>query len=1831
MKNTTVLLRLLAIQTLLLFSACVGTVQDSDIPLNSLSNESKDNIAFVGLDRGQAISDKKIELIFTPKAADPNLKYLLYINGSQSPIEISPDALDDSVGGGKRYLLDNLNINTDYKFQLKLKNTLTNAESSKEKVLVIRTFDNRTADFKGITSVKKVTGLSASSVRVDWVKAKMEGVIVTKEYDPAYYEITVIGPGGPQNLNNPNYTGVDRRVIKVPDPLLDQITPMNQSDYTTTIVDSLLPNTTYYVQVRAVNLLYYLFAIDPTLNSIPVNKEVNTKFLKIKTDPATGTFDFARDSLRLANALGADSFNKVNAFWSPGQGTFTKYRIFYRKHLNRLDTEATVLSSDSLTFTQMDNIITGVTTPSPNNGMFKDVTTSSTSSVIDQLDTYDWYQFKIVQCRNTLCLTDPINADAGIVSELRAVRVKLSLAPFEGITKIDNPKEAISKDEIKVNFDPPSLVTGYADKLEVYCLEPSSVTAGIPANYLFDSTPLTTSPRTGSSVTRCNGLYLPTEPLLTAKSLSIKGVKTIPSNTVANASYCFAVFPAIRGQTEQVPPAGIFPKADWVVRCITPEIKTPTISQFTGLTGTCSPIFNTINVTWNAPAGGIYERYKLFYRPISGSQTFKFSDAIANATAIPNPTGYTYKSISSGTSYVLAGLRPGTRYRLGILTEVMDGTTPLYSEFNTSIKDCVTPMPVATFKEWTRIFAIGPKVDGRFPNDTASGKRVIPGDAKMLEALNTDGIPYEVKLDASGNVDYGPLYYVRGPGFNDPDAPNSSFDHSFDGALGLFKDVVPVAASQNGIVSLAWKDVDLDFMEDEFQDCQRHDSVDGAISTNPECDTAAPTLRKDRKYGYKVFRSDDNRLSWKDVSGPNGTTGISLVYARNYSYHKRPPLPTDPQTPTTERMAFFTDYSVKSIFTDPEGIERGRILWYKVVPYFEKRPLVVNGTGLAGPNIIKVVLPPPNMALVKREMANRNACLDLGRETTMLTTNNNHYTCKYNGVGSRPKGSPWGMGDENLVVDLGGDLLIDRYELGCQFTRGDFVSEASSGNSFYKKSAVYGGARSELREFDGYRTLSDGTPTTDKLVGCTAGTNGAQIDASDNPTANRLPNYKQYIFGDCVGSGKGSINVTYCPNPSHTNGTSYKHPGAYNSLFLCNDNSSNATLNNPQNYVDRFSEEFRRHLMVQSEFAAVFYHRDNSGGGFVHPQGPGPVPGPGNTHVDVVNNAYGDTADLSQCQINLSAIGSDGKVRARWFPVESLDKVKSGAGKQSITKKSISEVSSDANLYDNYDYKKPTALMGGSNKRWDLTTPVSRIATANAAKIPPLTGVSQNMAQELCSTYEVEVGVSPDGVNFLASTLPMPKRLLRRHELIAGSRWPSASTYTDNKIKSLEGDNLPGSCQSSSKSSSVVTNSRGDTITPASATKNVTGIGSYNGQTMSGSSALDVLGLSTSQSSQCVSQFGLQDVVGNLSEFTTERLFCDYSKDKLYFGQHTGNPHTPSGIGQVTNSVVIQDYQELKPAFWRKAKIRFENMDGTYRVVGEGVSPYANVTWPLIDITTGFCSILDAVETNALRTPLAKSRYRDSGDNFYSIFQGGGVNVNTNIVPNRNYVDQESVNYLRNGDGFFMSFGFSNIGPQMKDSDSLSISGSGINASIKTALGPWFNPIVGFPIACRDDACAESEDNKLVTTSFLKPKLGSETADITFPIGNSQIFNTGISDYQFAGNAAFPPAWDLTNRPINSGTYVVDEVVVDKFGNYAVTPIHITEFWDNRPLERSLQQFSFVNFVLRRGTELILTNGGSYGSAQTGRFTAATINGDERSTKSTQGIGFRCGVMIDSD
>lgn len=1840
---------------LFLLVSCVGTVEDAKVKLNSLFEEDKITLNFSGIDQAKAISHNKVEIEFTPSGeVSPNLKYQLYINNSLAPIEINPDSLDKAANGRVRYLVDGLTINSKYKLRLRLKNSLTQAMSKNEKEVTVDTFDNKTADFKGITSVTKVNGQSESTIRVDWVSAIMEGSTTTGPWDPLYYEITIIGNGGISNINNNNYTGSDRRRIRVP-PALTDLSPFNYTKWTHEVIGSLQPNTQYHVQVRAINRLYNDFLNLPGTAAIPVDKELNTKFLTIKTDPATGVFDFTGDSFRAQAGPGAQSKTRIVNTWLPAGGSYVGYRLFYIECSGpNCNTETEVLGTDLLTDDAMEDIVAG-TLPG---GRFVEsnvLTSPTTSYVLTGLTEYKWYQLRMVACRTSTC--SRASGDA-IPSPLRAVRTAPILAPFAGLTSVLHPDSSLAVDQVSLQFDLPDLLTGYADTMEVFCIDPASVTeAQNSLNYIkFSNDPSTKI--TGSTVSQCNQLSLcgPNSTncedgaeaynytVSSGTNIRVKGIKT------DGTKYCFAAAPAIREEVGHEMPTSDHPQ-DWIIRCIAPEVKTPTIAQFPGAANSCGAVNNSLTITWPKPVAGIYSAYRVLWRKIEGSDSFSFSAATTDVAAgnINNPSPANPYSASpivdpDTLTYTINNLRPGTRYKVGVLTQTTAAGPIKWSEFNTNVRDCVTPMPKFKFDEWTRIFAIGPKTDGRYPylkELSGSGTtRAYSPSAYVYESLNNDGIPYEVTLDASNDLDLDARYF-KPPGIYSGSYSPSGFADDFDGApANLGNSTNLVASSNSGIVSLAWKDVTLDFLTNEFKDCQINA---GETPVNTYCYNNGgsynlPTQKKIRRYGYKVFRSADNRLSWQDITktalDADTATGSSLVYAKDYKYLKRSDLPE-----STDRMAFFTDYSVKAIKADPTSKSRARIYWYKIVPYFDNKSISLDSSqsGLPNPpNEIKVILPPDNMALVHRWMSNRQACNELERTNSIDKAAN--YTCGFNGFGAKAKGFPWNP--NNTVVDLGGHLLIDRFELGCNFTRGDADSTpVSNGNSHFERtSSTFPGWTSQLPTFKGYATDNSGNDATaKKFMGCAtkqwSNDSITLLGVNNVTTDSILSNHRRIIHGDCISMGSMVMASSSCASiPENADYYRWSFPGAFmprNSANRLDPNLDCAlgTADEPTTFDIVMSPTFRKNLVIQSEFAAVLHHASPEAGMVPNFEGP-----TGNI-LNVSNReVWGKPVS---CHINLAAIGADSNWIARWVNAGDLGNVK---GQTNIVNSTMAQVKANGNLYNPTSFKAPGSDFTNES-RFVEDTKIGRIISSNAAKLPPITGLTVEVASQLCNAYDIEVGFSNNGTNFLSITLPKTKRLLGRQELISASAWPDAgfNGYTENfnyaevngnqRIRYLEA-NL---CVGADKSTGLEPRFHGSNML-ASIPRvfwDGTTIGTTNGP------ALLLTGSSVNEgavnSEMCVSKYGVQDLVGNAAEITTDRLFCDYGDDKLYFGR------LDTGQGYAAQSVQVHDYDGTEgehDIFWLKAKVIQETAGGDVEIVN-GTSLQGKM-WADISPKSGYCSIVDSQDPGT-GYPGLSNRFRDANNNFTNIFKPDGT-LNSDMILDANPIYQPSVDKLRNGDGYFLSFGNNTPGPYLQRSNSWAINKEGFTYAIGMALGPYFNPIIGIPMKCPGSTCDDSEDNMLASTTYFvdipdSPKPGVTPSILRFPAGNSQLMNLGISETSYdRGTTTFPINFENLNER-RGIEHVIYEIRIKLDGTRETKRMPMRE-WAIHEFgsytNAGLQYFSKMSFVVPRNSALQLLHGADARSQKAGRYSVNTLVATPIDAKrSPQFTAARCGVLIE--
>ncbi len=1709
-------------------TSCIGKVEDANLEEARNAESGKTAISFSGLTKVIPISHDKVELYFYPAIGPTSeLTYLIKINNSIVPIEVKADSLMLTDEGLYIFTATGLDVNTDYTFSVGVRDGRDGSQSANDRTLATRTFSNYTADFAGISSVEPVVGSAGqNSVTVKWVPAVTLGsTFNAKPNDPVAYTISYIAAedGGVSDLIQDNHPAIQREQ----NPSSLSSTPSGSTERER-VITGLMPGKKYYFRVRAIHKAYASYG---TLEGYKTEK--NNKVMAVDTLSAGGLFDWNTNSLQAITPDGDAGLSKMGFSWVSAVGPFAGYRFYNVKMADATDSQAIAESNSAAA--AVDTVYVDNLNASSD---YETLAADDLSTDIINLDSYAYYRAFLVACRTITC-----GDGERIIGNPVLYRVVPKMASFSGILKINSPQDIANLNQIKIQFDAPVIETGYINEFDIYCYESSTDNSPTVLNYNVANT---------SGKPGCNGLTR-LEPTPSYNGFSTFNEITIQSNffapgdTVADREYCFSAVPRIVGTN--------YTNSDLenaIIRCVTPVIKVPTIDDFPGVnTNTCTMGTDTLDVSWNAPTNGIYDSYVLFYRENDGTD-FKFSDALAGDAS------YTRVDSITATNYTIPSLIPGKTYQFGVLPYVTMGT-PIYGEFNVGVGNCTIPIPNPRFEEWVDIFAVGPKADGLI---TPTG----PDRQKeyLFETLNKYGQPLEVEI-VDGT--YGPT-----SAFEDQFGQING-SNIFNGAYGSKDGDVSNGVHQysnSGMIRIAWKDI----------------TFNSGSSTMSDMITTYETgaIKRDREVGYRVYRSDDNQLTWKDITSDDfefqTVANKGLLHPEDYSERKRSNAAVD-----TFKAVMFTDYSVKSL-RDENEFNRARIYYYKVVPVFKGSELEYDRENENPQHIIKVVLPPENMALVHRLMANRQTCMEVGKDHT--TDVSQYYTCSWNGVGARGLSTPWING--TTVYDFGPSMLIDRFELGCNFTRGDYGNESSN----------LSGA-----PFDFFGLNDNGT----KFKGCfnpfgSSGTN--QTSGADHPAPGAsYADRRQYRVGDCIGDDSTMMfpGDSTCSNPATSLFRRFSAPGTPDSTNFqdCSD-ADQIAMNFFNPYGDSSSYNG---TATQSEFAAVFYNRngtnsiyDQSTYGYYRGAG-------GAANMDSNNISLSYKNAPSRCLINIpvqdnsiGAMGS-GRLKSRWLPVNKLNRLRHNGTDVDIMNSTLNEVISNNSLYDSGANSVPNStyldLAGSSRYRGD--TKVARIFSSNDSKLPALTGLSQEQSNAVCEAYTVKVGTYNDDSNtFTQVGSDRQKRLMRRTEGIVANRYPK--DFDDLLIDSLEKGTFVQTAETSGVSLNSSCNVEGRDIedgvhywetysgesiqTRYTSNLNGSSANPSNPSFMTGSSFYDADGQFHSTQS-CISRFGLQDVIGNLAEFSSEQFYCDFSGEQLMVGG-----------GAPSNSISV----------------------------GSGATYDSSLTaWVQSSPDTGRCSVS---ELGSLRS----NTHSVSGTQI-PIFDIFG-NINTGVVGQENILDNSSIGFLRNGgDGFFFDFGQTNFAPPLSDNDTMSlfwtdnVKSRARDIGADPRRGRYFSPIFGMPLECQGSVCNTSDDNKSITldefvTSF--SLLPSEFTISDFPVGNSQIFSDGMSEInvnidEYKSPDTYAYSYNFI-QSVDAGTGT-STTYADNNGGALKSSLDNDGISANR-----------VWWRVNRG-RMNIQNFGSSKDERTGRYNAFIRGVSESNESAYTTVGIRCAVRIE--
>lgn len=1612
-----VLISILLISTL---TSCIGKVEDANLDKARNAESGKTAISFSGLTKVIPISNDKVELYFFPAIGPSSeLTYLIKVNNANVPIEVKADSLILTDEGLYLFTVSGLDVNTDYTFSVGVKDGRDGSQSENDRTLTTRTFSNYTADFAGIASVEPLIGTAGqNSVLVKWVPAVTLGTTFNaKPNDPVAYTISYIAAedGGVSDLIQDTHPAIQREQ----NPSSLSSTPSGSTERER-VITGLVPGKRYFFRVRTTHKAYATYG---TLEGYKTEK--NNRVLAVETLDSGGLFDWNTNSLEAITPDADAGLSKMGFSWASATGPFAGYRFYNVKIANPTDSWTTAeanSAADTVDATYVDNL----------NGTsdYVPLAADQLSTDVINLDSYAYYRAFLVACRTITC-----GDGERILGSPVLYRVVPKIASFSGILRIKSPQDINKLDEIKIEFDSPVIETGYLNEFDIYCYEDTSDTSPTILEYNVTN---------ASGKPGCHGLTrLEANPTYngfsTFKEVNIQANFFGPGDTVADREYCFSAVPRIEGIN--------YSSSDLdnaIVRCVTPVIKVPTIDDFPGVdTTTCSTGTDTLDVNWNAPTNGIYDSYVLFYRENDGTD-FRFSDALAGDVSYTRVDGLT------STNYTIPSLIPGKKYQFGVLPYVTMGS-PIYGEFNVGVGDCTLPIPEPHFEEWVDIFAIGPKADGLVSPTGLDRKKTY-----LIETLNNYGQPLEVETDSSTN---GPT------SAHEDQFGQANGSVVFNGVYGAKDGVVTNGIHQysnSGIIRIAWKDVTFNSGATSMTDLIA--SYDTAI------------LKKDREIGYRVYRSDDNQLSWKDVTSDDfefqTVANKGLLHPEDYSERKRVNAPIE-----TFKAVMFTDYSVKSLANENEA-GRARIYHYKIVPVFRGSELKYEREEENPQHIIKVVLPPENMALVHRLIANRQTCMELEKEYS--TDVSQFYTCDWNGVGARGLSTPWING--TTVYDFGPSMLIDRFELGCNFTRGDYGAEQSNftGDSF-----------------NFYGQNDNGT----NFVGCfnPNGSSGPQdTGGANHPTGGAsYDDRHQFRVGDCIGEENTNFyrGESTCSNASNAQFRAHSAPGiGWNGTF----DDCTQPGNIAKNYFDPYGDSSTYNGdTAQSEFAAVYYNRRMYNSSYNYPtygyyRGAG-----GSANMDANNIRLGDSTRPSRCMINIpvqdrspDSNGGD-RLKTRWLPVNKLDSLRHNGSNVNILTSTLNEVLANNALFDSQrnDTPDPAYVNLATSSRYRGETKVARIFSSNDAKLPPLTGMSQEEGNVVCGSYKVKVGAyNEDTDTFTQIGDERQKRLMRRTEGIVANRYPrefneaminELETGTLEQVPVTSGLTLYPSCNVFGRSVESGLGIGGTYSGERISTRYVSNIGGSSANPsrppfMTGSSFYDDEGqLYSSQS--CISRYGIQDAIGNLAEYSSEQFYCDYSGEQLMIGG-----------GAASNSVEI----------------------------GSGQSYINSLTmWVQSSPDTGRCSVSEAGSYRAASHSI--------GGTQIPIFDLFG-SLNTDLVERENPVDSASIGFLRNGgDGFFFDFGQTNVAPPLSNNDTMSlfwtnnVKSRSKDSAIDPRRGRYFSPIFGMPLECQGAVCNSSDDNKSITLGDYVTSFSLVPGDFSvanFPVGNSQILSDGMSE-----------------------------------------------------------------------------------------------------------------------
>lgn len=490
------------------------------------------------------------------------------------------------------------------------------------------------------------------------------------------------------------------------------------------------------------------------------------------------------------------------------------------------------------------------------------------------------------------------------------------------------------------------------------------------------------------------------DPALTAGEVCVSATSVCSSSgiTVANletgTQYCFSakVYESDREQTTGI-----------VEKCITTQFDAPVFQAPPSCIAEDSG--TKIKVEWTLPSPeGLYTEFLVIARkhddiplnPLTWQENGKgiFENTQVDLAANPSDRYKFFRRPKSTFSYTIAGLTPDTEYKFTVKT-YMNASNASYYDNGTTVIGCRTRPLNLNFGGWKHILAVGPRINGLSDHRPNSSTEALATSAAAYGMSNVDFAAYGIepeKLSVTSGVTH-PEVVKDGTAF----------------------------VSDSGLVQLIWSE----FTTPDGSDINTF-LYDQGLSENPGD-------------GYFVYRKvspgastpSEYESTLNQIQGSN--TGWELL-------NPGAPIIMDTATKTGSFVdllpaGFHPIHASNGTVAFRDKANTGKVIWY-TVRYKLQGKLLGFASDINKDAIAPIIIPPANMASIHQWMANRRICEMYNKDIDR----NNDYRCIYGGLGAKEI-------DSQFYYDMGGHVLVDRWSLGCNFTRFDEEKACLNGNS----------------------------------------------------------------------------------------------------------------------------------------------------------------------------------------------------------------------------------------------------------------------------------------------------------------------------------------------------------------------------------------------------------------------------------------------------------------------------------------------------------------------------------------------------------------------------------------------------------------------------------------------------------------------------------------------------------------------------------------------------------------------------------------------------------------